>query len=191
MFPNLKWVFPCSKVRPSVRFGSDMRQWFDIWSVESPEKRIELQIPGLRESAEAILEIIKKEALEVPLNQIIQAGISQGCATALCTLFHGNVQLSDFIGLCGWLPYGPGFSERVEVVGKEAALKTPAFLSHAMDDTVVPVANGEALRDGLKQLKMGVEWRCYEDGGHWLNEPKGVDDVVAFIDRCCRDGSQG
>ena len=58
MFPHLKWVFPCSKVRPSVRFGSDMRQWFDIWSVESPEERIELQIPGLRESAEAILEVI-------------------------------------------------------------------------------------------------------------------------------------
>ena len=179
MLPHFKWVFPSSKLRNSKRFGNEMSQWFDMWSVEAPEEQLDLQTPGLSESAESILEIINKEALEVPMDQIILAGISQGCATAIYTLLCGNIQLGGFVGFCGWIPYGVEFSNRIVV--SEGALETPVFLAHSVDDTVVPVANGEALREELDRLKMVVEWHCYEDGGHWVNEPKGMDDFVAFI----------
>ena len=188
IFPQFKWVFPYSRLRASARFGSDMCQWFDMWSVEAPWEQVDLQTPGLSESAESILEIINREALEVPLDRIILAGISQGCVTAIYTLLIRNIQLVGFIGFCGWLPYGAEFHKRVEV--GEAALKTPVFLAHAVDDTVVPVANGEALRDELGRLMMAVEWHCYEDGGHWVNEPRGVDDVVAFIMKVTKEGNK-
>jgi lysophospholipase-2 len=60
-------------------------------------------------------------------------------------------------------------------------LKTPVFLSHSKDDDVVPIANGKKLCATLEKLGMEVSWKQYEDGGHWINEPQGVDDLVLFI----------
>jgi lysophospholipase-2 len=60
---------------------------------------------------------------------------------------------------------------------------TPVFLSHSVDDEVVPIENGEKLREALKILGMKVEWHAYENGGHWVNEPKGVEDMAAFLKR--------
>lgn len=28
---------------------------------------------------------------------------------------------------------------------------------------------------------MVVSWKEYEDGGYWINEPQGVDEIVSFI----------
>lgn len=59
---------------------------------------------------------------------------------------------------------------------------TPVFLSHSTDDDVVPIQNGKKLRDTLRSvLDSGVEWHEYESGGHWINEPQGVDDIVGFL----------
>lgn len=46
---------------------------------------------------------------------------------------------------------------------------------------VVPIQNGEKLRDGLQSLSMKVIWESYADGGHWINEPKGIDHISAFL----------
>jgi len=50
-------------------------------------------------------------------------------------------------------------------------MKTPVFLGHCGDDEVVPYTNGEALNKVLRDLGMSVEWKFYDTGGHWLNEP--------------------
>lgn len=75
----------------------------------------------------------------------------------------------------------------------------PVLLLHNLDDEVVPVENGRVVRDVLRRmsgglegrepgrikgLQMDVEWHEYEDGGHWLNEPGGMDALVAFLRRC-------
>jgi hypothetical protein len=31
------------------------------------------------------------------------------------------------------------------------------------------------------QIGMPVTWREYADGGHWINEPQGIDDTVKFL----------
>jgi lysophospholipase-2 len=59
--------------------------------------------------------------------------------------------------------------------------KTPVFLSHSKDDDVVPIRNGEKLHQGLEDLGFQVTWNAYEDGGYWINEPQGVDDIVQFL----------
>jgi lysophospholipase-2 len=78
-------------------------------------------------------------------------------------------------------------SERANLVSQlESALKTPIFMAHSKDDEVVPIGNGEKLCRGLRSLGASVSWRAYEDGGHWVNEPQGVDDMVAFLsEECC------
>jgi len=201
IFPSIKWVFPTSKPRRSARFDADMTQWFDMWSVEEPEERGELQIEGLRKSVHAIWQIIKSEAAIISMDRIILAGISQGCATAVHVLLAGDVKLGGFIGLCGWLPFRTEIEADVDGQTARTAIlqaieegvscgvedrtenfsKTPVFLGHCDDDSVVPVANGERLCESLWSLKMDCTWRSYQDGGHWMNEPAGVDDIVSFI----------
>ena len=61
-------------------------------------------------------------------------------------------------------------------------LRIPVFLGHCADDNIVPHDVGEELREAL--LAMGfnsVEWHSYPSGGHWINEPEGVDDLFKFL----------
>ncbi|PQE26621.1 phospholipase carboxylesterase protein [Rutstroemia sp. NJR-2017a BVV2] len=175
-----------------------MVQWFDMWSVENPSEREEIQKEGLRESVSAILELIHQEAKIVPLERIFLGGISQGCATANLALLCGGMKLGGFVGLCSWMPlragvldiasdHQPGLSnssvskrlrELLDIKPQDPegndknVLSTPIFLSHSVNDEVVPIQNGRLLRDSLETLGMKVTWREYEDGGHWIYEPE-------------------
>jgi lysophospholipase-2 len=185
-----------------------------MWSVENPSELEEIQKEGLRESVSAILELIHQEAKRVPLERIFLGGISQGCATAILALLCGGMKLGGFVGLCSWMPLGAGImditsdrhhgqssspvSKRLrelldiksqDLEGNDnTALDTPIFLSHSVNDEVVPIQNGRLLRDCLETLGMKVIWREYEDGGHWIYEPEdenirnGIDDIKEFVD---------
>jgi predicted esterase len=197
IFPGLKWVFPTAKIRTAERFQEEESSWFDMWSVQNPQERPELQISGIRESIACVREVIKQESDIIGSENIILAGISQGCATAIHALLEEGNKLGGFIGLSSWLP----FQEHVKATNlttiqpellssadeqdcdRAGALSTPVFLAHSVDDEVVPFINGVQLRDALEEGGMSVEWREYENGGHWVNEPKGVDDIVSFIQK--------
>lgn len=121
----MKWVFPGSKLRESVRFGGLESQWFDIWSVAEPWQREEGQREGLRESVSHVEEIVRKEAELLGfggVGKVVLGGISMGCATGLHVLLNGEERLGGFTGLCGWLPFERGISgilaEEVERDGK-------------------------------------------------------------------------
>jgi lysophospholipase-2 len=212
IFPSLRVVFPEAELRMSMRFREEERSWFDMWSVEYPQERMELQEVGLRTSTVYIKGIIREDVEEVGAENVFLAGISQGCATAIHALFRLDVPIGGFIGLCSWLPRlddikkisgeFPKEADRVRelrgILGPISAsisdetrtpLSTPVFLSHSKNDEVVPIEIGRELADGLLGLGMQVEWKEYEDGGHWINEPSGFDDIVAFIKRNMLSGS--
>ncbi|KAI0183906.1 lysophospholipase II [Xylaria flabelliformis] len=177
LFPTVKWVFPTAPLLRAERFDVDnMSQWFDIWSVEDPQERLELQENGLQNSITQILTIVREE--DLPRNKIFLAGISQGFATAISAFLAGGTPFAGLIGLCSWLP----FADRVKNAHIEPlARNTPVFLGHSLDDSVVPIQNGRVLRDTLRTHMRTVEWKEYKDGGHWINEPQGVDDIVKFL----------
>ena len=50
-------------------------------SVESPQERSELQVPGLKDSIEALARVIGEEEKLIPRSRIVLGGISQGFAT--------------------------------------------------------------------------------------------------------------
>jgi pimeloyl-ACP methyl ester carboxylesterase len=82
---------------------------------------------------------------------------------------------------------GGGYGvESAEGEDEGACLATPVFLAYCRDDDVVPVVNGEQLRERLRGLGMEVQWRDYKEGGHWVNEPEGVDDLIRFLRTCCK-----
>ncbi|CAM6002970.1 unnamed protein product [Sphagnum balticum] len=140
-----------------------MSQWFDMWSVENPDERQEIQTEGMKESVSCINDIIKNEATIVPHDRIILGGISQGCATALYALMVGGIRLGGFIGLSSWMD----FEEHLrKLAADNYALYTPVFLSHSKDD-VVPVKNGLRLKENLSDFGMiALTWKEYDEGGH-------------------------
>ncbi|KAI0878140.1 lysophospholipase II [Hypoxylon argillaceum] len=200
LFPSVRWVFPSAPSLPSSRFGTDMSQWFDMWSVEDPAEQPELQRPGLEQSIKQVLGIIEEEENLVPRERIFLAGISQGFATVMAAFFADTRDgFAGLIGLCSWMPplfrdqdyqsldiaedprSSTEYVQQQSPIVAESSRKTPIFLSHSADDEVVPIANGRELRDIVQSRRFQVEWKEYEDGGHWINEPQGVDDIVHFM----------
>lgn len=207
LFPTVRWVFPAAPILRSARFDTDMSQWFDIWSVEDPTEQAEIQHEGLRSSVQAILAVVRSEAARLEAHgrgpgrqSLFLAGISQGFATAVAAFFAGATDnttrgIAGLIGLCSWMPLG-GKEALLQALSDgndtsdgaaalelgDASLSTPILLCHSSDDDVVPVQNGRALRDILGH-SLEVEWHEYVDGGHWVNEPQGVDDIASFLRR--------
>ncbi|PKY05544.1 alpha/beta-hydrolase [Aspergillus campestris IBT 28561] len=122
--PNWRWVFPTSRDRWNTRFEEEICAWFDAYSLTDVQERQELQIEGLRESVLHIVDILENEIrlLGGKASHVYLGGMSQGMATALCTLFcvtgAGRIQgqLGGFLGFCGWLP----FVRRVEDLVRQA-----------------------------------------------------------------------
>ncbi|KAF2877636.1 Alpha/Beta hydrolase protein [Massariosphaeria phaeospora] len=179
IFPGVKWVFPSTATSYAETEQEDMHQWFDMASVQRPNERPEIQKPGLSKSVHYLLSIVEMEARTVPLNHIVLAGISQGCATAIFALLCCGVQLGGFVGLSGWLPFLGQLRAGAHL--QYGVLETPILLQHCRDDSVVPVENGMALADALRDMGLPVEAMYFDDGGHWLNEPAGMDGIVRFL----------
>lgn len=182
IFPTVRWVFPDAPTLRSARFGAEMSQWFDMWSVENPAERSDLQEPGILESIRRVGGLVREESHRVPRGSIFLCGISQGFTAALAAyLSHGlcvgEGGMAGLVGLCSWMPE----ICRDWSLAPRATVDTPVFLGHSVDDGVVPVKHGRELRDRLLSLQFSVEWKEYADGGHWVNEPQGVDDVVHFL----------
>ncbi|KAL7946922.1 Alpha/Beta hydrolase protein [Trichoderma barbatum] len=207
LFPTVRWVFPQAKFLRSERFSTKMSQWFDMWSVEEQQERIELQIPGLQSSIHLLTELIKKEELLVPRKMIFLGGISQGFATVLAAFFaDGAGGFAGLCGFCSWLPLANQIASEMEIfngdtrqqlvamqrlyllddkkrvtLSLQQVVSTPILLEHCDDDEIINVQSGWKMRDLLGQLGLSIEFHEYKDGGHWLNEPQGVDDFVEFI----------
>ncbi|KAK5686653.1 hypothetical protein LTS10_002776 [Elasticomyces elasticus] len=180
-FPGIKWVFPSAPIIQSARFQDDMSQWFDMYHTENPHKHypnpadiiaVDRQLTG---ASTAITMIVDQEAQIIGRDRLILGGISQGCATAVNALLRMDQRLAGFIGLCSWLPKQSGYE------CAPGAKRTPMLLAHCENDEIIDIKYGKELRDELVKMGCHVEWHNSEDGGHWVNEPKGVDDVIAFI----------
>lgn len=183
LFPSIKWVFPCAEKTYAKTEDEEMHQWFDMVSVQRPQEDINTQKMGLWESVKKVLAILKQEAEIVgSMQNVIVAGISQGCATAMFALLTSGVCAGGFFGLCGWLPLAEEIQELMMVPGRlKDVLRTPVLLQHCRDDNVVPVEIGEGFVEQLRRLGIQTKWECFADGGHWLQEPTGMDGIVRFI----------
>ncbi|KAI0906433.1 Phospholipase/carboxylesterase [Ustulina deusta] len=192
IFPSVKWIFPQADEVYVERLQQYLREWSDLWDTRNPDERPELQIPGLRDAVPQLVRLIWNEASIVGLQNIILVGISQGCATAVQALLNlqgGNSRLCAFIGLSGWMFLGGSSAQesrsllglKGSELGDDLYRNTPVFLSHCADDSVVSIELGKRLRDTLTAYGMTVTWKEYPSGGHWINSPQGVEDIVAFL----------
>ncbi|KAL8963774.1 MAG: hypothetical protein Q9183_004970 [Haloplaca sp. 2 TL-2023] len=106
-FPHAKFILPtASKRRAQIYHRSVINQWFDNWSLETPNERTYLQIEGLRESSAYIHLLLQSATEEVGAENVVLGGLSQGCATTLVAVLTWNGEpIRAAFGMCGWLPF--------------------------------------------------------------------------------------
>ncbi|KAF4460115.1 acyl- thioesterase [Fusarium albosuccineum] len=61
------------------------------------------------------------------------------------------------------------------------AFTTPVFLGHGEVDEKVPLALGEGAAQLMRDAGYQVDWKCYQNQGHWYKIPDEIDDVCNFI----------
>jgi predicted esterase len=106
-FPNARFIFPtASRRRARIYKRMSIKQWFDNWSLETPERFEHFQNDGLRETSRYIHRLLRVEADLVGARNVVLGGLSQGCAASLVSLllWEGEA-LAAAVGMCGWLPY--------------------------------------------------------------------------------------
>ncbi|KAI1762453.1 phospholipase/carboxylesterase [Hypoxylon sp. FL1150] len=191
LFPTVRWVFPSAPLFESQEYN--MRQWFDLESTQSPNDEPERQKAGLEQSIKLVLDVAEQEESLVPCEKIFLGGISQGFATVYSAYVSSNKSYAGLIGLCSWAPSAAlrminGVQGDASNSTEDKRRPTWAFLGHSQDDETIPIEEGRKLRDALKErTDTVVEVHEYEDSGHWVNEPKGVDDIATFL----RDNIEG
>ncbi|XXH00885.1 hypothetical protein Hte_007236 [Hypoxylon texense] len=192
-FPSFRWVFPSAPLSESTRFQCTESQWFDMWSVEQPNAKPELQTDGLKQSIQLVLDVVEQEEALVPSKNIFLGGISQGFATVYAAYNLSDKTYAGLVGLCSWAPSAAldiikGSQDETSNSTQDKTRLTNVFLGHSRDDDIVPVREGRILRDTLQgRADTAVEYHEYEDGGHWVNEPGGIDDLVEFLRRIKRE----
>jgi len=180
--PHVKWVFPTARQIVSERFGSEMSQWFDMWSTNDPNERCDDQLPQLRESISEIARIVCQEtAILGTAKNVVLCGMSQGAATAFATLLEIEEPLCAFVAFSTWMP--ACISLLQSRLSKQTA---PMFLAHCEDDEVIDFKYGAAFRNALVACGKSPEFHSYSTGGHWFNEPCGIDDLIEFLQRVMR-----
>ncbi|KAF2725391.1 acyl-protein thioesterase [Polychaeton citri CBS 116435] len=193
IFPSVRWVFPSSQLLHSARFDAPLTQWFDMWATESPNERCDEQVEQLAKAVGDVVEIVQREmaVLGDGDGKILLGGISQGAATALAALMvlgerqelRGRV--SAFVGFSSWFPEAVRQVVSTHALSSDSierdAREMQVLLQHCRDDGVIDVKYGRQLRDVLVGMGMEVTWSEYPGDGHWVNEPRGIDELVAFL----------
>lgn len=169
-----RFIFPHAPFRPiTINGGHVMRGWYDIIELNSLRQE---DAAGMRASALLIEALIAQQvALGIPAQNIILAGFSQGAALALHTALRYPQPLAGIIALSGYLP----LTSRFEAEVHPANARTPIFLAHGNDDTVVPLRLGENARAVLERNNYVVTWRTYSMPHSVCAQE--IDDVGEFL----------
>ncbi|MGR8979807.1 MAG: alpha/beta hydrolase [Gammaproteobacteria bacterium] len=150
------FIFPEAPVRPiTINGGMKMRAWFDILEM-SPE--IKVDTAALYHSAELINGIIRLEIeKDIPAENIMLAGFSQGGAVALHAGLRFPEKLAGIIALSTTLPT----IEKLKTERRPANDLTPILMAHGIIDSVIAVESGLSTYEKLKSMNYDIEWHDY------------------------------
>ena len=153
---DIRFVFPHAPVMPvTINNGMRMRAWYDIVDSDLAQGEDEAGLRRSRDAVEALL--AREQERGIAPERIVVGGFSQGAAIALLTGVRHTRRLAGIIGLSGYLPLG----RTTAIERTQANARTPIFMGHGRQDTVVRVERGEASCEALRALGYDVEWHEY------------------------------
>ncbi|NWF35894.1 dienelactone hydrolase family protein [Mariprofundus sp. KV] len=151
----VRFIFPHAPSMPvTLNGGYIMPAWYDI---KQTDLGIEHDRKGIKASTTDIQMLIEQEQMRgIKSNRIILAGFSQGAAMSLHVGLAQSQPLAGIMALSGYLLL-PDQLERF----KPAALNTPIFMAHGINDPVVSFALGDSSRRKLLDAGCTIEWHSY------------------------------
>jgi len=152
----LRFVFPSAPHRAvTVNGGYVMPAWYDIISL-SHDSHADIQ--GIDESVQQLNALIENEIkLGIPSDKIVVAGFSQGCVIALSSGITYPKKLAGILALSGYLPHAKEFLKNKH----DANQKTPIFMAHGTQDTVLPFTMGQVAYNVLRENNFNVSFHAY------------------------------
>ena len=151
-----RFIFPNAPfMAVTINGGQRMRAWYDI---RSQDLRQQEDAASIRASAGLLEHYIQAEqASGIPAEKIILAGFSQGGALALHAGLRYSAGLAGIIALSTYLP----LAERLRAEATDANRAIPVFMAHGLTDPVIPLAQGRASAEQLRQAGYAVDWHEY------------------------------
>ncbi len=167
---HCRFIFPNAPIQAvTINGGMKMRSWYDITSLDF--KAREQDREGIQASANLVKTLIQRELdREVPAENIMLAGFSQGGAVVLHTVVRLEAKIAGVIALSTYLP----LTETIESEKIDANQHTPVFMAHGQRDDVIEQRYAQASRDTLLHHGYSVHWKSY-DMAHSLSMEEIVD----------------
>ncbi len=153
---GIRFIFPNAPIRPvTINGGMAMRAWYDV---RSPNLRELEDKEAIIESSNLINRYIQSEIEDgIAANKILLAGFSQGGAISLHTGLRYAEQLAGLIALSAYLPLPNMLASEATDNNRD----TPVFMAHGLYDPVIPIEQGRASYETLKQEGYLVNWNEY------------------------------
>lgn len=172
----IRFVFPHAETMPvTINNGYVMRAWYDILGMDLVRRE---DAEGLRASQGRIEDLIANEiARGIPVERIVLAGFSQGCAMTLQTGLRYPQRLAGLMCLSGYLPIADSLASERHAANQDI----PIFMAHGRGDNVVSIHRAEASRDLLTELGYMIEWHEYMMQHSVCSEE--IDDISEWLQR--------
>lgn len=171
---NIRFVLPQAPMRSiTINNGMSMPGWYDIYGLDRTAKQDE---EGIRESEQAIIDLIEEEAKSgIAYQNIFLAGFSQGGAVVLHTALRFPHRLGGIIALSTYLPLDEQLSNEKHAANSDI----PIFLAHGTSDMVLPFYYAEYTQQVLSQHDYDVDFHRY-DMGHTVSLEE-IQDIDAWL----------
>lgn len=172
----IRVVLPHAPIQPVLWAGGRrLPAWYDLRSPNFVEQEDEI---GLRAGQGYYESLIRREIDRgIRPDRIVIGGFSQGCALSLMTGVRFAERLGGIFGMSGYLPLASATVAEQHQVNR----KTPIFLAHGEQDSIVLAELAVAARDLLKKQGHEVSWNTYPIGHSICDAELG--DLGAWIKR--------
>ena len=170
--PHLPKDYHIYSLRGPYSLGFQQFAWYAIHFDENQKKFNDLN--QARSSLTAIKDFIDAEKEKLRLQHIDLMGFSQGCILSLALSLNHPGYFKSVVGLSGYL--------NLEMLKNAEAIEnqtTAFFLSHGLEDTVIPFTLAQETRDLLLKHDLNVEWHEYPSG-HTVSYDN-FKDLIAFL----------
>lgn len=170
--PHLPKDYHVFSLRGPYTLGYEQFAWYAIHFDENQKKFNDLD--QARSSLNAIKAFIDTEKEKLKLHHIDLMGFSQGCILSLALALNHPGCFNRVAGLSGYLNLE--MLEHAEAIEKQT---TAFFLSHGLEDAVIPFTWAQETRDLLLKHDLNVAWHEYPTG-HTVSYDN-FKDLITFL----------
>ena len=177
--PATRFIFPHAPMRAvTINNGYVMRAWYDVSFGDLEGRGRRADEGGVRESERQIGALIQREIdRNVPAQNIVLAGFSQGGAIALHTGLRYPQKLAGIMALSTYLPA----ADSLQREGTPENKTTPIYMAHGVFDPVIALTMGAGSMTFMMSLGYAIEWRQYPMQHSVC--PQEIDDIGTWLRR--------